>query len=45
VRSSSRITAFADTSSPMVGSSRNSTRGECSRLAAISHRIRSPSDS
>ena len=43
--SSSRIIAFADTSSPIVGSSRNSMRGEWSRLATISQRIRSPSDS
>ncbi len=30
------------TSSPIVGSSRNSTRGWCSRAAATSHFMRSP---
>ena len=45
LRSSSRITAFADTSRPIVGSSRKSMRGEWSRLATISQRMRSPSDS
>ena len=42
---SGRIAALADTSRPMVGSSRNSRRGACSRLATISQRMRSPSDS
>ena len=36
---------WATTSSPMVGSSRNSTSGECSRAAISSIFIRSPSDS
>ena len=35
----------ATTSSPIVGSSRNSTSGECSRAAINSIFIRSPSDS
>src|SRR5262249_12408886 len=37
VHSSSRIMAFADTSRPMVGSSRNSMRGDWIRLAPAAH--------
>ena len=36
---------WATTSRPIVGSSRNSTSGECSRAAISSIFIRSPSDS
>ena len=41
----SRIFCCITTSSPIVGSSRNSTSGWCSSAAASSHFIRSPSES
>ena len=44
-RRNSRTLALLTTSSPIVGSSRYSTSGSCSSAAAMSPRIRCPSDS